>query len=92
MSAQPSHADRLAAIMAKTSTTELIKSLRAIEKLDSGATTEETRLMRSWIIDELLTRHPSAAAAVTAAFDVDVDAPYVDILIADILKPARAAA
>jgi hypothetical protein len=66
---------RLANLWARSSDTELIKSLRT---LDSGPRNPETNWARSQVIKELERRYPAASDAVDTAFDHAADDEYVD--------------
>ncbi len=77
--------------MARTSTTDQVESLRALEEKGHDGRTDEERMARVWLIDELEARYPAASEAVGHAFaeaderdpsDPASEVDYVGVLLA----------
>lgn len=92
------NADKIVALMARTSSPVLVISLRALHADKPGP---ERNLVMHWTETELLARYPQAQAAVNAAYDrfdaavqadEDIDAAdfdAVDVLIAALPEDVR---
>lgn len=74
---------RLTALFRRATTAALIESLRT---LDAQPSDPHRNQARTWTIQELERRYPTAEAAVTAAFEAAGDArvDYVAVLVAAI--------